>query len=133
MSPSRSRRSGSGVTFDTVRQIAGALPGVEEGTSYGTPALRVRGKFFVRLREDGESLVVKVGHDERDMLLAADPKVFFITDHYVGYPAVLVRLSVIDADLLRSVLEDAWRRVAPQRLVTAHDTQQRPQRRRGKA
>jgi YjbR len=55
------------VTFETVRAIALALPGVEEGTSYGTPAFRVRGKFLARLREDGETLVVKCDYHERDL------------------------------------------------------------------
>jgi hypothetical protein len=47
------------VAFATVRKIALALPGVEAGTSFGTPAFHVRGKFLARLREDGETLVVK--------------------------------------------------------------------------
>ena len=46
--------------WNTVLELARRLPEVEEGTSYGTPALRVRGKFFARLREDGETLVVKM-------------------------------------------------------------------------
>jgi hypothetical protein len=110
------------VTFATVRQLALALPGVEEGTSYGTPAFRVHGKFLARLREDGESLVIKVGDDERDLLLAADPRAFFITDHYVGYPTILVRLSAVAVDVLRDVLEGAWRLAAPKRLVAARKT-----------
>lgn len=114
-------RKPKGVTFDTVRKLGLALPGVEEGTSYGTPALRVAGKFFVRLREDGETLVVKVGDDERDLLMAADPATFFITDHYRGYPTVLVRLANVPSDVLRDVLEDAWRRLAPKKVVAAHD------------
>lgn len=125
MSRLRTRRaSGKSrpVTFETVRQLALALPGVEEGTSYGTPAFRVCGKFLARLREGGESLVVKVGHDERDMLMAADPEAFYITDHYVGYPTILVRLSAVDLDVLRDVLEGAWRLNAPKRLIATHDT-----------
>jgi hypothetical protein len=109
------------VTFETVREVALALPGVAEGTSYGTPAFRVCGKYLLRLKEDGESLAVKIGFDERDMLMAADPKTFYITDHYRGYPAVLVRLSSIDRDRLREVLEEAWRFNAPKRLVTARE------------
>jgi hypothetical protein len=76
-------------TFDTVREIALSLPGVEEGTSYGTAAFRVRGKFLARLREDGETLALRIGMDEREVLMRADPEVFFITDHYAGSPAVL--------------------------------------------
>jgi hypothetical protein len=109
------------MTFDTVRQLALAFPAVEEGTSYGTPAFRVRGKFMARLREDGESLAVKCGFDERDFRMQADPRTFFTTDHYRGYPTVLVRLATVDAADLREVLEQAWRLHAPRRLVATYD------------
>jgi hypothetical protein len=114
------------MTFQAARRIALTLPGVEEGSSYGTPAFRVRGKFIARLKEDGDSLVLKVDLETRDALMEADPEVFYITDHYVGYPAVLARLSKIDAAMFRSVLEEAWRRAAPKRLVA---TKFRPRRR----
>lgn len=109
------------MTFDEVRRVALALPGVEEGTSYGTAAFRVKGKFMARLREDGETLAVKCGFEERDLRMQADPEVFFTTDHYHGYPTVLVRLPAADAADLRDVLEEAWRRQAPKRLVTDFD------------
>src|SRR5258707_8837969 len=112
------------VTFDLIRELALQLPGVEEGTSYGTPALKVKGKFLSRLKEDGESIVVRVGFDVRDVLMAADPETFYITDHYRGYPAVLVRLSRVRRDDLRGLLEEAWRGVAPKRLVVAFDSEQ---------
>jgi hypothetical protein len=111
----------SAVTFKTVCQLALALPGVEEGTSYGTPALKVKGKFLSRLKEGGETIVVKVNFDVRDVLMAADPETFYITDHYRGYPAVLVRLSSVRREDLRRLLEEAWRGVAPKRLVAAFD------------
>jgi hypothetical protein len=109
------------VTLDTVRRLALALPAVEEGLSYGTPAFRVRGKLFARLREDGDSLVVKIDFDEREILMLADPQTFYITDHYRNYPAMLVRLSVVRPAVLRGLLEDAWRREAPKRLVATFD------------
>jgi hypothetical protein len=114
------------VDFETVRRLALALPGVEEGVSYGTPALRVRAKFLARLREDGETLALRIGFDERELLLAADPEVFFLTDHYRGYPSVLVRLARASEDVLREVLEQAWRKAAPKRLVAAHDAAHPP-------
>jgi hypothetical protein len=107
----------AGVSFDTVREWALALPGVEEGTSYGTPALRVRGKLFLRLWEDGETLVLRTDDYERDFLLESDPAVFFVTDHYRGYPIVLVRLAAARPDRLRALVVDSWRRHAPRRLV----------------
>jgi hypothetical protein len=103
--------------FEPVRRAAAGLPGVEEGTSYGTPALRVRGKFLCRVREDGDSLVLRVDLDSRDAMLKAQPRIFYITDHYRDYPAVLVRLSVIRPLQLRELLVDSWRYVAPKALV----------------
>lgn len=115
--PRPSRPPAPGVTFEELRQAALTLPGVEDGTSYGTPALKVRGKLFVRLREDGESVVLPAGFDEREILLAAAPAVFFLTDHYRGYPCVLLRLDGARREELPEILERAWRRVAPKRLL----------------
>jgi hypothetical protein len=109
------------VTLATVRRLALAFPGVEEGLSYGTPGFRVRGKFLARLWEDGETLVVKCGDNERDFRMKADPATFFITEHYRGYPTVLVRLARVREDDLQAVLEEAWRRQAPRRLVKEYD------------
>ena len=107
--------------WNAVRRIALAFPGVEEGTAYGTAALRVRGKFLARLREDGESLAIKCGFDERDFRLQADPVSFFATDHYRGYPTVLVHLGKVKLAVLREVLETAWRMHAPKRLIQQFD------------
>jgi hypothetical protein len=109
------------VTFETVRQIAREFPEAEEGTSYGTPAFKVRGKLFVRLHQSGESIVVRIADDERVMRMQADPETFYITDHYVGYPMMLVRLATARPDDLRDLLEESWRSVAPPRLVAAYD------------
>jgi hypothetical protein len=110
----------SQVTFETVRRLALALPGVEETTSYGTPSFKVKGKFLSRLKEDGETIVVKIDFDTRDMLMAAEPGTFYITDHYRGYPAVLVRLAAVRRDDLQNLLEEAWRQAAPKRLAAAY-------------
>jgi hypothetical protein len=115
--------SARGVSFETVRQLALALPGIEEGTSYGTPAFKVRGKLLARLREEGETLVVKIDFSDRDLLTQADPDTFFVTDHYVGHPLMLVRLSSVRREQLRILLEDAWRSAAPKRLVAAYDAE----------
>jgi hypothetical protein len=115
----------SRVTLATVRRLALALPGVEEGLSYGTPGFRVRGKFLARMWEDGETLVIKCGDDERDFRMKADPETFFLTDHYRGYPTVLVRLARVGEDDLQAVLEEAWRRQAPKRLVKEYEQRSR--------
>jgi hypothetical protein len=109
------------VTYDTVRKLARRLPGVEEGTSYGTPALKVHGKLIVRLKEDGETIVLITDFFERDYLLRSAPETFFITDHYKDYPSVLVRLPKVGLEQLRVLLEDAWRRRAPKRLLASRD------------
>jgi hypothetical protein len=116
------KSTGPRVTFDTVRQVALALPGVVEGTSYGTAAFRVRGKFMLRLREDRESIVLKpVNDEEREALLASDPDTFFMTDHYIGYDCILIRFARISRADLKALLERAWRRLASKRLVAAYD------------
>jgi hypothetical protein len=97
------------VTWSTVRALALALPGVEESTSYRTPAMKVRGKLIARLKEDGETIVVPMTIDERDVRIEADPDVFFVTDHYVPWPYVLVRLAKVTRTDLRELLQDAWR------------------------
>lgn len=109
------------VTLQKLRELTLALPDVEEGTSYGTLAFRVRKKFLARLREDGASLVIRVDLDEREVLMEADPETFYITDHYLNHPYVLVRLSTVDPEDLQELLEEAWRYAAPKRLVAAYD------------
>jgi hypothetical protein len=109
------------VTFDSVRSIAQGLPKAEEGTSYGTPAFKVGGKLFVRLHQDGESLVVKIDPDEREMRMRVEPETFYITDHYLNYPWILVRMASVGVDDLRDLLEEAWRLTAPRRLVADYD------------
>jgi hypothetical protein len=100
-----------------LRKIALALPGVEEGTSYGTLAFRVGGKFLARLHQDGASLVIKVEMGEREMLMELDPETFYITEHYRHSPMILVRLAKVDPAELRRLFEQAWRREAPKRLA----------------
>jgi hypothetical protein len=108
-------------TFETVREIARTLPGAVEGLSYGTPAFRVGKTLFARQHQDGESLVIKIEPDHRAMRMKTDPKAFCITDHYLNYPWMLVRLSTVALDDLRELIEDAWRLSAPTRLVANHD------------
>ena len=107
-------------TWTTVKKLGKKLPEVEESTWWNTPSLRIRKKSFVRLREPGV-IVVLVDLDEKEVLMQAEPDIFFETPHYEGYPAVLVRLSAIEPDELAEVLTESWRRVAPKRVVKAFD------------
>jgi hypothetical protein len=102
------------ISFDTVREIAGVLPGAVEGTSYGTPAFHVGKTLFVRQHQDGESLVVRIDPEERAVRVAADPKTYSVTDHYINYPLVLVRMASVKRRELRELLEEAWRLAATQ-------------------
>ncbi len=101
------------IDFDVVREIALALPDVEESTIHGAPSLKVRGKLLAcpALHQSAEpnSLAVRIDVDQRAELIAAEPSVYYVTDHYVKYPMVLVRLSSIDRNALRDLLEKAWR------------------------
>jgi len=97
------------LTFKDVRKIALALDNVEESTSYGTPAFKINGKLVARLKEDGESLVVGTTFEEREEMMGAEPETYYITDHYLKYPWVLVRLSRVRSDTLRDLLRRASR------------------------
>jgi hypothetical protein len=97
------------MTFEEVRRMALSLEGVVESTSYGTAAFKVGGKLIARWRDDLESLVLGTTFEERDEMMAADPETYFITDHYLNYPWVLVRLSRVHADALRDLLGRAAR------------------------
>jgi hypothetical protein len=109
------------VTWETVCEIARALPGSEEGTSYGTPAFKVGGKLFVRLHQEGDSIVARIDEAERAMRIAADPNAFYITDHYAPYPWMLVRLCAVRRDDLADILQESWRLRAPKRLLAKYD------------
>jgi hypothetical protein len=111
-------------TWDDVVEIGTRLPGVEVGTSFRTPALRVRGKGMCRLRTNPNALVLRVSDlGEREALLQGQPDVFFSTPHYDGYPYVLVRLELVDRVELGELLEEAWRVFAAKRVVKAYDAE----------
>jgi hypothetical protein len=101
------------IGFDTVREIGLALPDVVEGTVYGSPALKVRGRMFaclaVHRSAEPDSLAIRLSFDQREELITADPKTYYLTDHYVDYPVVLVRLSQVHRDALGELLFMAWR------------------------
>jgi hypothetical protein len=121
----RTRKS-EPITFETVRELALALPEATEGTSYGTPGFFVRGKLFARLHQSGVALVVRIDPDERALRIRADPNAFFITDHYLNYPFMLVRFANVFVDDLNDLLVDSWRRSAPARVLAAFDGPKSP-------
>jgi hypothetical protein len=92
---------------------------------FGTPALKVRGKMFACIAShksaEPDTLVVRMSFDQRDDLIATDPSTYYLTDHYLGYTTVLVRLSRVHPDALRDLLLSAWR-------FMSADTKRRPTR-----
>ena len=114
--------------FDAVRKIAKSLPGVEDSTIHGAPSLKVRGKLLTCPALDPaaeeNTLAVRIGFETRAELLAADPDVYYLTDHYLNYPAVLVRLSRIHRDSLRDLLGMAWKFVTAKK--TARKVRKQP-------
>jgi hypothetical protein len=110
-------RAKRGLSFEQVCALGLELPGVTRSQSWGTPALKVKQTSFARIREDGETLVLKVDMMSRDHMLRAQPDRFFITDHFRNYPWILLRLSRVTESEMRVLLEDAWELVAPRRLV----------------
>jgi hypothetical protein len=122
-------------TWSDVRKIALAFPGATEGLAYGDAAWTVNKKLFVWERplrkSDLEALGTKAPKgpvlgvrtadlEMKDVLLASDPKVFFTTPHFDGYPAVLVRLDKIGIRKLRDVIEEAWLSRAGKRAVAEY-------------
>jgi hypothetical protein len=105
-------RSAVKPTFATVRKIGLALPGVENGTAYGAPALKLNGQLLACMATnkaaEPDTLVVIVDFAPRDELIAAEPDVYYLKDHYVDYACVLVRLRRIPADALRDLLLMSW-------------------------
>ena len=109
-------------TWDDVLAIGAELPEVTESTWFRTPCLRVLKKSFCRMKEDGDTLVVRVVDEEDKLaLLRMDPEIFFTTPHYDCYAFVLIRLARVDRGQLAEILEDAWRVTAPKRVVAAFD------------
>jgi hypothetical protein len=101
------------VSFETIRSIGLQFPHVRETTMYGKPALKIRDKMFACVPShrsaEPDSLVIRVDFAQRGELLAADPEVYYVTDHYKGYTAVLVRLARVQRSVLEDLLRMAYR------------------------
>lgn len=86
-----------------------ALPGAEQGTSYGKPAIKMRGKMIASTTApDRDSFVLAVTLDDKDVLLETDPDTFWQTPHYDGWPAILVRYGTPATDRIATLLARAW-------------------------
>ncbi len=110
------------MTSDEFHALVMSLPGVEPGIAWGKPAYKLKGKFFTRLRDEDDSVVIQeVGFDEREMLIEAEPAVFHFTPHFQNYPMVLARIDAVEPTALLALLERRWRKVAPKAAVSAYD------------
>ena len=111
------------LSFPTVKKIGLSLPGVEEGTAYGSPALKVRGDLLacmaIHKSAEPNSLAVRCSFEERDALIAEDPRTYYLTNHYLNHPCVLVRMSRLKEDVVRDLLRMSWN------FVTARKRKQR--------
>ena len=111
-----------GVSLDAVWKAGATLPGVVQSTAYGSPALKVGGQLMVcvptnKAAEPG-SLMVRVDRKERQAMLEEAPELYYVTDHYVGYDAVLVRLERLSPELVRDLLAMAHRFVTKETRKT---------------
>jgi hypothetical protein len=106
------------IAWDDIVALCNELPETEESTHYGRPALKVRGKAFVSLREKPDALVVRCDGEEKPLLLEARPDVVFTTPHYDGWPYILVRLDAPLEDAHELVM-DSWLANAPKKLAAA--------------
>jgi hypothetical protein len=100
--------------FEAVRTVGLSLPDVQATTKYdGSPVLKVRGSFMAGLAThrsaEPDTLVVRVGFEEREWMMEDAPETYYLTDYYRSYPLVLVRLSRIDREGLRDLLSVSWR------------------------
>ncbi|PDT14342.1 hypothetical protein CO670_23320 [Rhizobium sp. J15] len=102
--------------------VEAGLPGVEESTSYGNPALKVGGKSFVAVKNT-ETIVISIAIDDKEHLLEMAPEIYFQTDHYVGWPYLPLRVTMIGDEELRFRLIGAWLFRAPKKLASRFGNQ----------
>jgi hypothetical protein len=111
------------IGFDAVRKVGRTLPDVEESTAYGSPALKVGGRLFaciaINKAAEPNSLMIHMPFEDRDALIAEQPDLYYLADHYAPYPCVLVRLSRVDASVLRDLLLMGWRFVSARKKPPA--------------
>ena len=107
------------MTFATVRTLGLRLSGVEESTMYGTPALKLKGRMLACIASnksaEPKTLVVRTTFDQRDLLIAEQPDTYYVKEHYVTFPVVLVRLPRVNAEAMRDLLGAAYRIVGAEK------------------
>ncbi len=94
--------------YDDIVRIGMEFEGVEEGFSYRTPGLKRDGRFMLRLKEDGETIAVKLDWETHDRLLEESPDIYYKTPHYEGYPGLLARLGKLTTAKAKALLKASW-------------------------
>lgn len=107
-------------SYELVRDFALSFPGIVESTSYGTPSFKLKNKLLARLHEDGTTLVLKMDFDTRDLLMQLKPDVYYVTDHYMKYPYVLVKLDEVELEDLKDHLYTVWKANATNKMIRAY-------------
>jgi hypothetical protein len=101
-----------GQEFRDVVEIGLTLPDVVEGTAYGSPALKFRGRMLAALptnkSAESGSVVIRIATAHRSELIRTHPEIYYVTPHYEPHPSMLVRLSRLDREELERVLRLAW-------------------------
>ena len=95
-------------SWDEVSAFGLSLPGTELSTSYGKPAVKVNGKAFLYPGREVGSFAVASPLPEKELLIETDSETFWETDHYRGWPAVLIRYGRTDPDRVKRVIVRAW-------------------------
>ncbi|HEY0412526.1 MAG TPA: MmcQ/YjbR family DNA-binding protein [Allosphingosinicella sp.] len=90
-------------------RLAAGLPGVETAPHYGRPWLKVAGKALAGPCREPDALAVHCPVELKEALIEARPDLYYDTDHFRGWPSILVRMDAIDDETLRDRLEAAWR------------------------
>ena len=96
------------MTYDDIIQIGLSKPDVVDTMAWGTPALKRKKRFMLRLGNDGEHIVVRLDWESHDRLLTANPDALYKTPHYDGYPAVLARLDLLPTSLANELIDASW-------------------------
>ncbi|MEM9974545.1 MAG: MmcQ/YjbR family DNA-binding protein [Pseudomonadota bacterium] len=110
--------------WQDIVEFALRWPEVVESTSYGEPSLKVRKRLLTRTRLDDDSLVLlDVPAEEREMLIVAAPRVFFVEEHYRDYDIVLAWLATLTRQDVEPLLERRWRNSATKRAIARFDAE----------
>jgi len=87
------------------RKIMLSIPGTDERLWFNQPSVFLHDRFLAKTHHKEDAVTLQVGSMEmRDMMLEAEPELFYITDHYRKFPFVLMRLSALTRTVLKEIL-----------------------------